>query len=247
MEEQMNNYYYDGDFDGLLSVVFEAYPRRTELGTITDQARQIDWAHREIYVSTDLPKARRVETYLREKISEQFFYDVQTAFLSSHPEKDTAIVHTIFAAMEGGEQVLDSMQRYPFLMNGIIKQVLSERHRYLGLLRFREMQDGTLFATMEPKHNVLPLLINHFKRRLQNEAFAIYDKKRAMVAYYNKKTVELYFTQSVETVWSDEEKMYNELWKAFHQSISIRARTNRKLQRSNLPKYYWKYLIEEME
>ena len=52
--------------------------------------------------------------------------------------------------------------------------------------------------------------------------------------------------KSPEIEWSDEEKEYSELWKTFHKSISIKERENRKLQQSNLPKYYWKHLVEEM-
>ena len=108
------------------------------------------------------------------------------------------------------------------------------------------MKDGTMFSTIEPKNNVLPILIYHFKNRMKREKFAIFDKGRKMIAYYDTKKVEIFIVKSLEIEWSDEEIEYSELWKTFHKSISIKERENKKLQQSNLPKYYWKHLIEDM-
>ena len=67
-----------------------------------------------------------------------------------------------------------------------------------------------------------------------------------MIVYYDTKKIEIFFVKSLEIEWSDEEIKYSELWKTFHKSISIKERENKKLQQSNLPKYYWKYLVENM-
>ena len=108
------------------------------------------------------------------------------------------------------------------------------------------MKDGTMFSTIEPKNNVLPILISHFKNRMKKERFAIYDKGRKMIVYYDGEKAEIFFVESLEIEWSDEEIEYSKLWKTFHKTISIKERENKKLQQSNLPKYYWKYLIEDM-
>ena len=152
----------------------------------------------------------------------------------------------VYKALKQGEEILNSLDEHALYMNKLVKQVLNERHKYLGLLRFKEMKGGTMFSTIEPKNNVLPILIYHFKNRMKRERFAIYDKKRKMIAYYDTKKVEIFFVKSLEIEWSDEEIKYSELWKTFHKSISIKERENKKLQQSNLPKYYWKYLVENM-
>lgn len=242
----MYNYYYDGDFDGLLTVVFEAYKFRHELGEVSAQPRQMGFDLQEQFVETQYEKARRVERFIRKRISNAFFQDVQTCFLSYQDGKDTAIVHTIYQVMEKGVQILDSVEEYPFMMQQWVRQVLRERHRYLGLVRFREMSDQTLLAVIEPKNNVLPLLLSHFKNRLRRERFAIFDKKRRMLAYYDTKGFELFFTDKVEVQWSDSEVEFAKLWNVFHRSISIKERENKKRQQHNLPKYYWRHLVEDM-
>jgi len=243
----MPNYYYDGSFDGLLTVIFIAYKDRknNELRIIV-KTGQLLLGLDDINVITDFSEARRVEKAICDKLSQNFLNNIRTCFLSCDKNKDIVIVHTVYKALKQGEEILRSLDEHAFYVNKLVKQVLNERHRYLGVLRFKEVKDGTMFSTIEPKNNVLPILLSHFINRMKREKFAIYDKKRKMIAYYDTKKVEIFFVKSLEIEWSDEEIEYSELWKTFHKSISIKERENKKLQQSNLPKYYWKYLIEDI-
>ena len=243
----MPNYYYDGSFDGLLTVIYIAYKdRKNNALRITVKTEQLLLELDDINVITDFSKARHVEKAICDKLSQNFLNNIQTCFLSSDKNKDTVIVHTIYKALKQGEEIFNSLDEHAFHMNKLIKQVLNERHKYLGLLRFKEMKDGTMFSTIEPKNNVLPILISHFKNRMKREKFAIFDKGRKMVVYYDGKKAEIFSVKSLEIQWSDEEIEYSELWKTFHKSISIKERENKKLQQSNIPKYYWKHLVEDM-
>ncbi len=243
----MANYYYDGSFDGLLTVIYMAYENReNKILRVSAKAEQLILALDDIHVVTDFSKARRVEKAICDKISCNFLNNIRTCFLSYDKNKDTIIIHTVYKALKQGEEILNSLDEHAFYMNKLVKQVLSEQHKYLGLLRFKEMKDGTMFSTIEPKNNVLPILISHFKSRMKREKFAIFDKGRKTVVYYDGKEAEIFFIESLEIEWSDEEIEYSKLWKTFHKSISIKERENKKLQQSNLPKYYWKHLIEDM-
>ena len=243
----MPNYYYDGSFDGLLTVIYIAYKdRKNNALRITVKTEQLLLGLDDINVITDFSEAKRVEKAICDKLSQNFLNNIQICFLSSDKNKDIVIVHMVYKALKQGEEILNSLDEHALYMNKLVKQVLNERHKYLGLLRFKEMKGGTMFSTIEPKNNVLPILIYHFKNRMKRERFAIYDKKRKMIAYYDTKKVEIFFVKSLEIEWSDEEIKYSELWKTFHKSISIKERENKKLQQNNLPKYYWKHLVEDM-
>lgn len=243
----MPNYYYDGSFDGLLTVIYIAYKDRknNELRIIV-KTGQLLLGLDDINVITNFSKARRVEKAICDKLSQNFLNNIQTCFLSCDKNKDIVIVHTVYKALKQGKEILNSLDEHAFYVNKLVKQVLNERHRYLGVLRFKEVKDRTMFSTIEPKNNVLPILLSHFINRMKKEKFAIYDKKRKIIAYYDTKKVEIFFVKSLEIEWSDEEIEYSELWKTFHKSISIKERENKKLQQSNLPKYYWKHLIEDI-
>ena len=243
----MSNYYYDGSFDGLLTVIYIAYnDRKSSILRVSAKTEQLILALDDIHVITDFSKARCVEKSICEKLSQNFLNNIRTCFLSNDKNKDTVIIHTVYKALKQGEEILNSLDEHAFYMNKLVKQVLNERHKYLGLLRFKEMKDGTMFSTIEPKNNVLPILISHFKNRMKKEKFAIFDKGRKMVVYHDGKKVEIFFVESLEIEWSDEEIEYSKLWKTFHKSISIKERENKKLQQNNLPKYYWKHLVEDM-
>ena len=243
----MPNYYYDGSFDGLLTVIYMAYnDRESNMLRVSAKAEQLILALDDIHIITDFFKARRVEKAICEKLSQNFLNSIRTCFLSNDKNKDTIIIHTVYKALKYGEEILNSLDDHAFYMNKLVKQVLNERHRYLGLLRFKEMKDGIMFSTIEPKNNILPILISHFKNRMKREKIAIFDKGRKMIVYYDGKKAEIFFVESLEIEWSDEEIEYSELWKTFHKSISIKERENKKLQQSNIPKYYWKHLIEDM-
>ena len=243
----MSNYYYDGSFDGLLTVIYIAYnDRKSSILRVSAKTEQLILALDDIHVITDFSKARRVEKSICEKLSQNFLNNIRTCFLSNDKNKDTVIIHTVYKALKQGEEILNSLDEHAFYMNKLVKQVLNERHKYLGLLRFKEMKDATMFSTIEPKNNVLPILISHFKNRMKKEKFVIFDKGRKMVVYYDGKKAEIFFVESLEIEWSDEEIEYSKLWKTFHKSISIKERENKKLQQSNLPKYYWKHLVEDM-
>ena len=243
----MSNYYYDGSFDGLLTVIYIAYnDRKSSILRVSAKTEQLILALDDIHVITDFSKARRVEKSICEKLSQNFLNNIRTCFLSNDKNKDTVIIHTVYKALKQGEEILNSLDEHAFYMNKLVKQVLNERHKYLGLLRFKEMKDGVMFSTIEPKNNVLPILISHFKNRMKKEKFAIFDKGRKMVVYYDGKKAEIFFVESLEIEWSDEEIEYSKLWKTFHKSISIKERENKKLQQNNLPKYYWKHLVEDM-
>jgi probable DNA metabolism protein len=42
-----------------------------------------------------------------------------------------------------------------------------------------------------------------------------------------------------------EEKKYQELWKEYYVSASIKSRVNLKAQKNHMPVRYWKHLIEK--
>ena len=78
----MPNYYYDGSFDGLLTVIFIAYKDRknNELRIIV-KTGQLLLGLDDINVITNFSKARRVEKAICDKLSQNFLNNIQTCFL----------------------------------------------------------------------------------------------------------------------------------------------------------------------
>ena len=135
----MPNYYYDGSFDGLLTTIFEAYKNRKKVIRVVAETEQLTFGIEDIHVLTDYFIARRVEKTICDKLSENFFESVRLCFLSCENNKDTVIAYTVYKALGSDEKIINSADEHAFLMNKFVKRVLRERHRYLGVLRFREM------------------------------------------------------------------------------------------------------------
>ncbi|MDU3125571.1 MAG: DUF4130 domain-containing protein, partial [Finegoldia magna] len=75
--------------------------------------------------------------------------------------------------------------------------------------------------------------------------FVIYDKKRNKCAIYVDNDLAFYDVEEIFKEESDEEKMFEDCWIEFYNSVGIKELQNLKLMQNNMPKRYWKYLPEK--
>ena len=135
------------------------------------------------------------------------------------------------------------------------RKVSQEKHRMIEFIRFQKAEDGTFFGAMEPLYNVLPLVVGHFKDRFADQKWLIYDLKRAYGCYYDLQEVrEVRFDRMEEHLLSgilndklmaEDEKLFQNLWKAYFKAIAIKERINPKLHKQHMPVRFWKYLTEK--
>ena len=117
-----------------------------------------------------------------------------------------------------------------------------------GLLRFEKLQDGAYLAKMEPDYNIIHPLAYHFLSRLRAQHWFLYDVKRRTAAQWNNRTLQFGTIEQFTTpALSEEEKKVQALWQAFFKTIAIPHRKNLRLQKSNMPMKYWKYLVEKQD
>ena len=50
---------------------------------------------------------------------------------------------------------------------------------------------------------------------------------------------------ALQTIYDEQEDLYQSLWQTYFDSVNIKARKNMKLHIQHMPKRYWKYLIEK--
>jgi probable DNA metabolism protein len=127
----------------------------------------------------------------------------------------------------------------------VSKKVLFEIHRYLGILRFKEIADNCLYAQISPDNNIITILAKHFKHRLPGFKWIIHDKKRKIAIIYNMQNwIVADFDYDLEENIPDKELFYQELWQKYFENITIKNRQNKKLQQKYIPTRYWKHLVE---
>lgn len=250
---------YDKTFEGLLTVVFDAYFRKTFPDLLLREGEPFPLFYDEaIAVVTDEEKAGRVWKGLEKKISKSALSMLTTCWLSELPEVDMLLFRYIRKAIDAPESIeLNFADPDVLELSKIWKRVNWERMRIVQFLRFQKAEDNTYFAAMEPEYNALPLTIDHFKDRFSDQRWLIYDIRRQYGFYYDlESVVEVTFENKEahlitgmldESLMAKDEKLFQQMWKAYFKAIAIKERLNPKLHRQHIPVRYWKYLTEKQQ
>ncbi|GAB6181603.1 TIGR03915 family putative DNA repair protein [Desulfotomaculum defluvii] len=239
---------YDGSFEGLLTAIYEAYYRNERPDyIITDNEFEQDLFSHTITIHTDHKKSNKVYQAIEEKISFLTLQHVFYVYLSELPGNGTLIYQYLRLGFRLGPQINSH------ITEAIVRKVLDisqrvshERHRMLGLIRFQKLACDCFYAAMEPDHNIVGLVSPHFAKRLSDQNWIIHDLKRKIATVYNKKEwilTNLDVPQGL--TYDNNEEFYQELWKSYFSSTTVRNRINQKLQKQYMPIRYWKHLVEK--
>lgn len=239
-------YLYDGSFEGLLTCVYEGYYKEEPDEIIDTYLYKKTLFDNTKFIDTDVIKANKVGAAIIEKISEEFFSKILNAFFSENYNAGTYIFKLLKLAFKKGSDImLSATNEIVTNVTDLHLSVARETHLLVGLVRFSELKNNIYYCEFSPTYNQLALLAEHFKNRLSDQLWVIHDIKRNLALFYNKESWyinEFYGVENYEL--SDNELLYRSLWKEFHKKVAITERINPKLQRSFMPKKYWKYLIE---
>lgn len=237
-------YTYDGSFDGLLCCIYAHYYDEKAIAIYEANTYQPQLFEEVKHIQVDGVKAKKVYDAIHEKLSSDTYWDIYRTYLSNEPLKDIYILRYLMTAFKMGRKIeLLHAHKDTLPVRRISRQVGFEKHRFLGLLRFEEVE-GVLYAKFEPDHNILILLGEHFSDRLANERFVIHDVKRseAIISNYGQWGIVPFDLPDYQI--SESEKMFQELWKGYFKAIGIEARKNLKLQQSYVPLKYRKHILE---
>lgn len=253
----MTTFRYDKSFEGLLCVVFEAYTLKLFPEILVAEKEPLPlFADHIITIATDESKASRVWKGLEKKLTQGGLSFITMTWLSELPEVDILLFRYIRKTLDSPQSIELNFGDPDILeVSKIWKKVSNEKSRIIQFTRFQKTIDNIFFAPIEPVHNVLSLVINHFKDRFADQKWIIYDMKRDYGYFYDLSTVtEIHFENKPtssssgklnEDLLAEDEKMFQKLWKEYFKSITIKERINPKLHRQNLPVRFWKYLPEK--
>lgn len=254
-------YVYDGSFDGFICALSRASDDKElvsgDILTRENLEGQLFGEH------ADVPAdGRGAEDFIRRsdgkwtsKISHYLYY----LYLSEEQGFEKLAMGFLELVTRFGPSVdANTADRTVLHVIKTCSKVGGESHRLKGLIRFRKLSDGVYYAPIEPDHNVLNLLISHFRARFGAQKWMIHDLKRNTavlcdgkcwkVAGIESNTDALLLPPENDAggrVFDRDEGLYQELWKAYFKTIAIEERKNAKLQKRCMPVRYWKHLIEK--
>ena len=168
---------------------------------------------------------------------------IYKVFLSVEVNKELIIYYFILNSFKYKDIILRRNLKCVVRALNISKYVSRENHKFKGFTRFKDY-NTFLYADINPTNNILPLLMNHFSKRLQNEYFIIKDVNRNILGIYDKNKYYLVDDNKYKISLSKGNDNITDLWKVFFSSIAIKERTNLRNQMNLMPKKYWKYIIE---
>ena len=249
-------YCHDGTLEGLLSAVFEAYARREDPQDVaSEDVLQPRLGQTVRVIETNEQHAVRVRRGLRRRCGDAAYDAVKHASLSDHPDAGTIVYRFIRYAMaqsRGGRtrrNVLNDLA-HPAVqpLHRLERSVLNERHRMLQFLRFEHLENGVWFARCNPAASVIPLLMDWFSGRFNTQPFIIFDEAHNIAGVYGGADWYLVEAQHVDLPdRASEERLMQQAWKRFYDTVAVEARYNPELRRQFMPKRFWKNLTEMQE
>lgn len=244
----MKEFIYDNTFEGLLTAVFYAYPNKDNC-IITKSINYIPSLLNDIYeIETEEDKFNRVYNSINEKLNSKVLKNVYYLYLSEIPNFESIILSYLKLCYKYGVDInLAKNNDIIIDVDKYCRKVSLEAHRFTGFVRFKEVAHLTFYASIEPDHNILPLILNHFTKRFSDQNFIIHDLKREIAIVYNRESsIITNFSKEDAIIFtsSNDDFKFQSLWKTFYNSTNIEERKNLRLRNRSMPKRYWKNLIE---
>ena len=255
----MTIYLFDGTMDGLLTAVFDAFSLKEQPEELLTEGDALPlFCERTYQVTTDEEKARRVWTGLEKKLSREAMKLISVSWLSELKELNTPLFRYVCKVFRQGDIFRNFADPDVLAVTNIARKVLHEQLRMKQFIRFQKAKDGTYLAVVSPDHNVLPIIIDHFQDRFNDQPWLIYDAKRHYGFNYDGKTViritfedesavpfSLENGKLNEEVLSNDDQLLQSLWRTYFKAICIKERMNPRKQLNDMPRRYWKYMTEK--
>lgn len=253
----MTIFTYDGTFEGFLTCIFDCYNRKSfPVDICSREGEQKNMFSNKQDIQSDPVKAERVWRGILKKLTDRNKQIVFYSFLSEEQGIEMKIyrfVRRLFSSAfnietdYGDSDVLYLMQT--------AQKVKKEAMRMLQFVRFQHTSEGLYFCGIEPRYDVIPMVINHFQKRFADQSWLLYDVKRNYGILYGKDKVdEVVLTdkkfnslngKANPSLLDESEDFYRKLWQSYFTHINIEERKNLRLQLQHMPRRFWKYLPEK--
>lgn len=239
-------YLYDGSWDGLLTAFYHACKAKEKAPVLAcEDPGELFCDY--IRVHADQGIAKEVAAAVVQKISRNVLYRGGLLYLSECADSGSVLYRYFLLGFAMGSKV-DWYQSNEYVRrtHEISRKVTGEAHRFMGITRFEQTSIGVLYASVEPRHNIVPVIAPHFLDRLGDEKWIIHDVSRGIAALANEKGAYdiLPFTVEYRPDLCDDELFFRNLWRRYYKKVCITERTNIRLRNRFIPPRYFTHLTE---
>jgi len=240
---------------GILTGVYEAYERKLDHASVYLQVGEeanlrLFSSYIEIFPSRY--KAEKVIRTIEKRFGMETLQIILEALGSTDKDKGQAVYQMIVFGLKGNYRgkLIDCL-----FCDAVVKVVAlsttvwHEYHHLYGFVRFQELENGILYATIHPKNNVLSFLGDHFANRFPKEHFMIFDENRGICLVHGAHKQWFIVEEGLLNLEqlpgeSDKELQIQQLFRCFCKNISIAERENKALQQQMLPLRFRPDMVE---
>lgn len=248
----------EDSMEGIFSAVYMAWELKyghenTSIQVLGPEEQNLELFATYIPLQPDGEKAQKVLRTMRNKCSDQVYESLFYAACAGATDKGDAIYRYIQVALRMGNRVINHLADPAVArIMELSRAVGNATHHYLGFLRFIEIPGKILLARFEPKHRLTELIMPHFADRFPEERFVIWDTVRNVAGIHipGQQYIMLVLTEAQVRIlqdYTEDNQKTEQMWKAFVESISIKERENKDLQRNNIPLHFRTFMPEFQE
>lgn len=204
-------------------------------------------------VEATLEKAEKVTDSIKNRISMEVYELVYQAALSKDEERADKLYRFLVYGFFIGGGVLDHL-KIPAVYEvfSMTRHLHRELDHMLGFTRFSQTEEGVLSAEIAPENDIVVLMAPHFAQRMPEENWIIYDCRRKK-AVVHRALGGWGVVRADKSSWlsklhkGKDEAVFEQLWRTFHQTVSVKERENKSCQQNHLPLRYRPYMTEWKE
>jgi len=247
----MLQYRYDSTFEGFLCAVAHCLAEGEEpelfLRGSEEPAYQLLFDEVTVDIPTDLQAALEFRQSFVEAASRQVFASARYAFHSQQTGVELLLWRYFKLGLRVGQRLVHMLADSDVnAVDRISRSVAHQAHKYLGFVRFREVEQGFLYARIEPQYDILCFIAPHFATRVGDRPWVIHDLSRSQAAVYDLKKWRL--VRDVELSGTPDftaaEQECALLWRRYFDRLAIEARRNLRLQRQHVPMHSRRHMVE---
>ena len=236
---------YDKTFEGFLSLVYEVYYKKLSPTSILKTTPNNLVLEEMIIIKTDETKSAKVLNAFQNKFLKKHFETILNVFMCDSVNFELDLLHFIILGFKNQNELSNINHSFVFNIQNLQKELFRQYHKMSGFIRFIELDDGTLYAKIDTKFNLVYFLGKHFLKRFNNQTYIIHDIKRKIAFVKNSSFLGIQNIASFEEPKiSQNEEKFSTLWKTFFHSVAIESRTNKKVQKQMVPLIYRTYMNE---
>ena len=233
-------YTYDGSLAGLLTLYAQllSEPAEIERISVTPPDQQSLFSS-ETSIVTDQAVAETFWQRLTRRLSLHSLKLLRRCLLADHPQQELLLYRYLLLEAEQGRRI-DALLAHPQVAPvwKLAQQVAREAHRYLGFVRFQQVQGGLYYAAIKPDHRILLLIGAHFADRFSDQQWIIHDQSHGEGILYDAEKKEwlllpMELHQQPEA--TPQEAQFQQLWRCYFSTLAIPERTNLRLQQGKVP------------